>query len=273
MQQGPIVACILSRDEPELLRENLEHLIYREGIEHVVITNHVSIEANKAVLADYAPYVYRQFDHIQPTPYPQNKWRTDMVRWAIKELKATWLVCTDTDEFWYGLKELKSLGPKVRSVVVNNVIEHYGTQIDPAKGFSVYNMPWYWGTHRDIGKTIHRGDGARLNIVRCSHFPVQGGFVQRDLPGLCMHHYSVRDWERFLIKVHTANEGNPPNRRRTLWRQLDKAGTLYEHWKERYTPDKETLMAKVETGEAGYFMPPPIQRSKSNEDQTLRTVT
>lgn len=256
---GPIVACILSRDESELLRENIAHLIKHEGVSHIIVTNHVSIEANKKVLSEFGSNIVAQFDEPRPLPFPQDVWRTRMVRHAIRRCKASWLVCTDTDEFWYNLRELHDVPRNYNSVQIMQLHDHFGTRLDPTKGYSVYNMPWYWfSPGRRFGKTIHRAVSPKMSITHRSHRPVQRGGVIKNFGNIHLHHYLVRDWERFLLKVNTANENNQAGCRRTTWRQLQKLGMLRTHWQERYMPPREEIEKRIQKSEAGFFMPEPI---------------
>lgn len=256
----PIVACILSRDESALLRENVAHLIYHEHIEHIIITNHVSIAANREATKPFAPYICKQFDHPDPLPFPQDAWRTDMYQWAVKHLKASWVVCADTDEFWYGLQGLKNVRRPYNSVSVLKYYEHYGTRIDETKPYSIYNMPWHKLSKRRsrTGKTIHRGRSAKICIKGCSHRPIQRGGVLLDPSWLCLHHYYVRDWERFLLKVNTADEKNVRGQRRTNWRKIQEAGRLKQYWQNTFMPPVVSLQAQQAEGKIGYFMPPPL---------------
>ncbi len=252
---GPIVACILTRDEPQLLRENVLHLLNTEQITHIIVTNHVSIDANKAVLSEFGDYIVHQFDHPKPLPFPQNVWRTQMCRLAASKYNASWMVCTDTDEFWYGLQLLHMMPEKVKSVLTYNIFDHYATRLDPNNPYTTDNLPWH-KLRRDynIGKTIHRGK-VGITIKRCSHVPCQHGATKKDPPGIYMHHYPVRDWERFVIKVNTANEGNPPTRRRTVWRKMQSANKLKDHWANEQAPTPEYLNQLVSEGKAGYYIP------------------
>jgi hypothetical protein len=254
---GPIVVCILSRDEPVLLRENVQHLIHNENINHIIVTNHVSITTNREVLAEFGDNIVRQIDRPRALPFPQDRWRTTMARMAIQHFGASWVVLADTDEFWHGLQSLHKIDPVFESVtVLERLFEHYGTRLDPAEGYSTFNMPWHMLGRGNAGKTLHRAVNPMMLVTHKSHRPLNPGPVLRDPPEISLHHYPVRDWERFLLKVHTANEHNARIARRTAWRKMKKRGKLREHWMKEWMSTPESMNARLQAGEVAYFIPP-----------------
>jgi hypothetical protein len=252
----PLVVCILTRAEGELLRENIKHHIYHEGVKHFIVTNHVTIEENKAVLAEFGDYIVKQFDEpVELHPFPQDQWRTRMCRYAMRHCDPAWLVLADTDEFWFGLQRLYTVPSNVNSVDCRNVLDHYGTKLDPDGGWLPQNLPWY-ERRKDIrrfGKTLHRGIDPGITITNKSHKPVLSGKCVRNWPGISQHHYFVRDWERFLLKVNTAGENRMPTARRPFWRRLQRNGKLREWWERTQQPTGALLEKGIRNGTIGYF--------------------
>jgi hypothetical protein len=252
-----LVCCILSRDEPELLEENIRHHI-AEGVDGFVVCSHVTIRENKEVLDRHAPHILGHLTKPEPLPYPQDQWRTEMARLAY-EHSARWVIPTDTDEFWHGLNYLDRVPDQVQSVVCYNIWEHLMcSSVLDGRPVGRREAPYYRRQPKRFPKVIHRAY-PKMVIRNKSHKASKSGPSLLEHP-IIQRHYPVRSWKRFRLKVNTGEpvtvqtENGTYYSRRYRWRALQELGKLRDHW-ESWILQPDEAARLLRAGELHYWAP------------------
>lgn len=237
-----LVMALLVRDEADIVRENLE-FHFAQGVDRAIVMDNRSSDGTTEILEEYEARGAIRLIH-QPGVYDQEPWVNEMVRIAVHEEGADWVLPNDSDEFWVPragtLKELLAdLPPKVGAVVA----QRYNF-LPPPEG----PEPWWERMIRrerrsfNVAgrplppKLIHRAH-PDLVIRKGNHRrmpPRVGKALQTD--AIDVLHFQMRSYpqfERRVVQIGTALEGRPDlpervGRARKAQYELWRAGRLRE---------------------------------------------
>ena len=97
-----VCAIYTCRDEVDIVEDSFRHML-AEGIEHIYVTDHSSIDGSRSVIDELARETGQitVFDNSEPY-YDQVKWTNWMLR-EVKTARYDWVVPSDVDEFWHAL--------------------------------------------------------------------------------------------------------------------------------------------------------------------------
>lgn len=88
-----VVTTVL--DEADIIGDTLTHL-YNEGIANVYVVDGMSTDGTRDILAQFPVKMYDDDCGYHRQPY----WTTRLAQQAYED-GADWVLCTDSDEFWY----------------------------------------------------------------------------------------------------------------------------------------------------------------------------
>lgn len=95
-----LIMTLVCRDEVDIIRQNIEfHLAH--GVDHVLVTDHASVDGTREVLAEYARLGVMTVIDEAARAFPQADWMTRMAHLAREQHGADWILNNDADEFWY----------------------------------------------------------------------------------------------------------------------------------------------------------------------------
>jgi len=93
---------LLVRNEAEIIEANLDfHLA--QGVDHVIVTDHASIDGTEELLRPYVQAGVLTVLHAEGEAHAQSGRVTRMARLALTEHCADWVINNDADEFWWPL--------------------------------------------------------------------------------------------------------------------------------------------------------------------------
>jgi hypothetical protein len=91
---------LLTRDESDIVEQHLA-FHFAAGVDHVIVTDHVSTDGTRDVLERHAREGHVTVLREPEGPFRQREWVTRMARLAVAEHGADWVVNSDVDEFWW----------------------------------------------------------------------------------------------------------------------------------------------------------------------------
>lgn len=242
---GPLVLCLVVRDEVDVIRTFVEYH-FRRGVDLILATDHRSVDGTSDVLQAFARAGRLRVFREEGEAFDQGRWATHMARLAAVEHDAAWVLHADADELWWPARtdlrgSLAAVPPDVGSLRAprSNFLP-VATTFDP-----------FWARMRirdlrsenSLGQPLpprvcHRGT-ADIDVHLGSHdvtAPSLGrGVDARDLEIL---HYPVRTWtqlERKIAQGMRAVDAHPawPDKAAATWRHLEverRAGRLRAWW-------------------------------------------
>lgn len=197
---------LMVRDEADIIDANLRwHL--EQGIDHILVTDHLSNDATPDILAGYARAGAATIIGKTDPQYAQSEWVTDMARRAA-QMGADWVIHADADEFWMppaGQDLSTFFGKQARNGVILGHRRNMFCTGDPSDPFW-RRMIWRDRISRNSAgnplppKVAHRA----LPHVRVSmgNHSVSGvGRKHGTASGLDILHFPMRDLAQFTQKI------------------------------------------------------------------------
>ena len=238
-----LVMTLVVRDEADVLRENIDYHL-RQGVDHVLVTDHRSADATPDILDDYVRQGVARVFREEAETSEQAVWVTRMARLAATEYGADWVINSDADEFWWPVAgTLKDM--------LGAVPETYGAVAVPARNFvprEGSDAFWRRMVIREarsrnlVGdplepKAAHRGR-PDIEVDHGNHWVAAPGL--RMAPPLSLIeilHYPIRSYAQFERKVVNHGEGyealeeRPPDvgRDQLMMLEVYRGGGLPEH--------------------------------------------
>jgi hypothetical protein len=209
-----IAALIVTKNEADLLRLNLEHHL-AWGIDCVAVADNASTDATREICASFGDAVrYRRFTDF----HTRQTQRHLMLRELVDEQRGSveWAAISDTDEFFYASATLRDiLGAVPPDVVAVNFDAKLflPTAVDSPNG-SVIERRTYRTPGGDsplhssytAGKTFYRA--AWLGSIPVDHWCKNHEHLCVDVPHEryrhplpLVHHYMIQDEDQFVEKV------------------------------------------------------------------------
>jgi len=208
---------LLSRDEEDILRENIEYH-KSQGVDYFIATDNASKDATPSILKEYERKGILKYIREEDT-YHQKKWVTRMARMAYAEFKADWVINNDSDEFWWPLSgNLKSTLNKIpRQYNVVRVKRHNFFPSSEKSDKPFYQTMIYRRkvSLNPIGKPLpskvcHRGSanivvepGAH-NVSGTEDLTMTNGDIE-------IYHYPIRNFAQTCNKVINIGRGYEKN--------------------------------------------------------------
>ena len=203
-----VAAVMMARDEADILRYTLDHLL-SEGVDHIIVADNLSVDDTRHILATYEidhPNRIVVLEDDEPGYYQDRK-MTDLARYAHKHYGAEWILPCDADELWYcptGGTLREFFAGASHDIVKASGWDHVVTDDDDP---TVAN-PFRRVTQRRIRpQKLHKvafrfhpeawidfGNHAVFN-----HPGTSGG-------GLCYRHFQYRSFEQMLQKLRQGKE-------------------------------------------------------------------
>lgn len=257
--RNKLIVCIPSRQESDVLEENIKHHI-EQGVDGFIITSHITIKENREVCDRYADFIIEVYEEKNKN-FSQDLWRTRMAKRAYLA-NAQWVIPADTDEFWYGLQFLKKISISINSVICLNIWNHIpDITINDKQIFCRSDIPFYGTEQSKLAKVIHRSL-KNTTIPYCSHRAINPGGKLINPVDIYMHHYPIRGWERFVLKAKTGKLVVPPitnthKSGRSRWRQLLLQGgdEALREWYNDFLLTREKIVEGYYKGILDYFDP------------------
>lgn len=215
-ERALVVLMLTTRDEADVLKQNLEHHL-AEGIDHVGVCDNRSRDDTQEVIRSFgdsvSSLVFEDFSRRQA-------FRMRCLERVAERLgrRPDWIGVADTDEFFWApqanLPELLADVPPDVVAATSRQKLFVPTEEDAETG-PVYgrmchrtakdDSPFHHG-HRE-GKTFYRG--AWLRRITSEHRSHEVPHPEWRFPVALVHHYMVRDADHFVKKV----------RRLSAWRE------------------------------------------------------
>lgn len=230
-----IVLLLLTRDEGDLLRQNLEHHL-SVGFDHIAVADNDSSDETQETIRSYgdaaSTIVFRDLERRLPVlkqAFHQVEKRHGPVEWA---------AVSDTDEFWWSETD------DLRSVLAETPHHLMGvnfsqklfrpTELDQTEG-PVYCRRIYRTSGPESplhlsygrGKTIYRGAWLRNHALSNPHWSnnLPHAYLQQELP--LIHHYMIDDEDSFVRKARDLTRWNVEHHLRGKSRLY---GVLWRAW-------------------------------------------
>lgn len=221
-----LVAVTMVRDEQDVIRHTLDHLL-AEGVDRIVVADNLSTDDTRHILATYEidhPERVVVLEDDEPGHYQDRK-MTELARYAAKHCDATWVLPFDADEVWYSphgtLAEFFASLPSEAALIVGTGWDHIVTDDDDP---TVTN-PYRRITHRRIRpqklpKVAFRWQpDAWIDHGNHNVFNVAGTKER----GLEYRHFQYRSFEQMCQKVRQGKEA---------MEAADLHPTYGAHWRE-----------------------------------------
>ncbi len=242
---GPVVLCLVIRDEVDLIRTHLEYH-FRRGVDLVLATDHRSVDGTSAVLHAYERAGRLRLFREDGEAFDQATWSTRMARLAAVDHGASWVLHADADELWW---------PAVGNIqtALAAVPVRVGSMRAPRTNFlpsrATFQPFWSRMRLRDLRsenslgqplppKVCHRG--ATDVVLHSGDHAVTSATLgpEVDATTLEIFHYPVRTWpqlERKIAQGMRAVDAHPawPDGAAATWRHLEaerRAGRLRPWW-------------------------------------------
>jgi hypothetical protein len=204
-----IVLTLVVRDEVDIVDAQIAYHL-NAGVEVVVATDHQSEDGTTAVLEGYERLGLLHLQRVSG-PVCEDVWRTDMARYAARELGADWVINTDADEFWVprrgSIREAFAAVP-AEFGAVEAVSRHFVPRPDDERRFgdrmtlrfsadAPLNDPL--SPYRPHGKVAHRGD--RDVVVHHGAHRVEGPVPLVGWHPFDVFHFPYRSLEQYERKT------------------------------------------------------------------------
>lgn len=198
-----VAAVMLVRDEADIIRFTLEHLLRQ--VDHVYVAENLSKDATREIACS--------FDRVTVIPddelgYWQSKKTTALAMRALAD-GHEWVVPCDADEFWYANERtvsslLNGLSPDVQ-IVTAPLFNHLPTdEDDPTEMNPFLRMGW---RKREAGALPKVACRARPDLVihAGNHSASTAGSALRS-GGLLIRHFSWRSAEQYVRKIRNGEQ-------------------------------------------------------------------
>jgi hypothetical protein len=262
-----LVMLLLVRDEADIIRDNIIfHL--NQGVDFVIVTDNGSVDGTRDQLADMARAMPLQVIDEPSHSYQQDLWTTRMAYLAADAHGADWIFSADADEFWAAEQgdlpaaialDAAQYGPATNLLIVPPLMMVPDREAAAAPDFrpistkrvfqqplgnarAVSRWPTSWPLHRQMAKTMFRGDGF-VALWPGNHYAVMRRAHQGFARHLAIHHFHFRSFahlQRKIAMTHAAMKHNPQwqDVARDLERKLarDRAGMLEEDYRRATWP-------------------------------------
>lgn len=204
MGTGRIVACMLVRDESDIIGDAIEfHL--NNGVDFIIITDHCSIDGT----AD----ICRKFDNthliLESGPLLAADLRTKMVNIAY-EMGAEWCVPIDPDERWVGVEKLLELPDFIQIAILNRSFEYPPVQNAKQEYWIIDPRTLYFWSLSNLDQPAKKHNRAAYRVLpnlKVTHGRMPVDF--QEMPEIIinfikLHHYPIRTYQQFerRVKLH-----------------------------------------------------------------------
>lgn len=221
---------LITRNEAELLRVNLEHHL-ASGFDHVGVADHQSSDGTREVVESFGSgATYTLFDGslgMAGRHGAGNVARTRLFR-LIEDRRGPieWAAVSDTDEFWWtpggtvcdvvrGLPH-GAMGVNFeQKLFLPTALDRPEDVVYRRRIFRSSGPGSILHTSYSVGKSFYRGVWLRRHGVASAHWDNRIGPRQRTEVA-ALHHYMFQDEDQFVSKVAWFIEDEPP-----MWRRVE----------------------------------------------------
>lgn len=263
-----LVMTLLVKNEEDYLETNLK--FHKEmGVDGFIVTDNGSTDKTRDILEKYKKlgWIYEIIDEPSVT-YDQRKWVDRMIRRAKDRYKATWVINSDADEFYYSrsqnLKKSIALYPHLNAFsldafpcfpaeVENDFANPYYVKKDTSHmrlAGRYENLSEKNAALREIvimSKVIHQTKDY-LMISKGNHNVKMLNKIMASNNDIVCYHLHLSSYERFVSRVQRWMESDkhiPEDSHANAIEHL-KNGTLQDAFHERY--NAEMRQALIEDG-------------------------
>lgn len=238
-----VAAVMMVRDEADVLRSTLDHLL-AEGVDKIIVADNLSVDDTRHILATYEiafPDRIVAIEDDEPGYYQDRK-MTELARYAHKHHGAEWILPVDADERFY-CADVDGNGVRVPLVsffasCTHDIVTAYGwDHIATDDDDPTEPNPFRRITHRRVGPQklpkvafrFHPEAWIDFGNHAVFHHPgVKGG-------GLKYRHYQYRSFEQLCQKVRQGKEA---------YDATNLHPTYGAHWRELGALSDDVLWAK-----------------------------
>ena len=205
-----IVMTLLTRDEADILRANIEYHLER-GVCSFIVTDNLSRDGTRDILLEFERQKLVHYIAERDDDYAQRVWVTRMARLAHEQFRADWIINSDADEFWWPVSDslLSAVFSRVPQKVFALRVQRTNfvpTDFDPTSAF--YDRMTLRDTRSSNStgaplppKVCHRASGDVVveqgnHGVTCSH-----AIVTEATSAMTIFHFPLRSYAQFENKI------------------------------------------------------------------------
>lgn len=201
LQFNMIIATYLVKNDSDIIRHSILHHL-NSGVDAIIVTENNAVPETSSIIDEFEPYILIRIKE-DGTNYNQSIWVTRMARLAAKYYPK-WIFHSDADELWYGLENLGEFDiDYVSTEIWYNYLPYSIYEFDINKSV-YYEQPiessWFGEGMQSKRKVIHRSND-HIEIKQGNH--MIKGVDHLPVCGVKIHHYPVRTYEQFEMKVIT----------------------------------------------------------------------
>jgi hypothetical protein len=272
-----IVMTLIVRDEADIVGANIEHHL-AQGVDLVLALDNGSTDGTIEILEDYRRAGAVDFRALGNVPFNKKEWGEDLVRRALAEFGADWIIANDADEFYRplagetlasmlgrsparvlhcGRRNLIGASDRVTPATWREELSYVSSlrerpprrHHDPA-----VPLPWPFFYYRLPGKMVFRPLGFRSLEIGAHAVGLEGSPEPAEAP-ITIDHYPVRDPAEFIASVarFAAMAARYPNQpqlsgKYRRWAAMLAAGASEEDVMGEVLPDAAGVARDVEAG-------------------------
>lgn len=200
-----IVATMVVRNEEDIIAECIRHNL-SAGVNRIIMTLNNSEDATRDIAATFPEVTIID----EPSnEYQPGVWQTRMARMAF-DIGAAWVVPIDADELWTGIANLLRVPGEYGIVLAKCLFNHPPTTLIK-EPFSCTQMPVF---EKDTARSFGEWGSGRFAFRPYPDVEVAMGNDRLENHGqkiatmreLWVHHYPMRNFERYCKKVELGTE-------------------------------------------------------------------
>lgn len=208
-----LVLTLLVKDEVDIIQDHLDYHLKR-GIDFILVTDNQSTDGTLEILKKYAEKGQIQLFTEEGNNMDQSKWVSHMAKIAFGKYKATWVLNSDTDEFWWPVQDsFRNILKVVPSDVDVLNIKRYNFLPRPVHEGALFQRMIY----RDLDsrnalnnplppKIMHRGM-AEITLEHGNHDVLHPSNVIRlDFTEIEIFHFPLRTYAQYANKIRNGAE-------------------------------------------------------------------